>query len=98
MPPEIRRGAGPTLLVFQALGRRRGNWLTLTARSCLKMKTIFRKKSLTAAGCKTRAGSLAEAQECVGGGQRETEGRTRAFTGPVLACQWRVLVGKGSCA
>lgn len=56
MPPEIRREAGPTLLVFQPRGRRRRNWPTLTVRSCLKMKTVFRKKSLTAAGCERRSG------------------------------------------
>lgn len=38
--PQMRRGAGPTLLVFQPPGRKRGNWLMLTA----KMKTTFRKK------------------------------------------------------
>lgn len=89
MPPEIRRGARPTLFVFQPLGRRGGNWLTPTARSCLKMKTMFRKKSLTAAGCETWAGGLAEAQE---------RGAYFGITGPIPAHQWRVLVGKGSCA
>lgn len=34
--PQMRRGAGPTLLVFQPPGRRRGNWLMLTVRSCWK--------------------------------------------------------------
>lgn len=43
-PPEIRRGAGPTLLVFQPLGRRRGNWPTPTAGNCLKIKTVFQKE------------------------------------------------------
>lgn len=45
------------------------------------MKTICRKKSLTAAGCETQAGGLAETQE----------------RGSHPAYWWRVLVGKGSC-
>lgn len=68
MPPEIRRGAGPTLLVFQPRGRRRRNWPTLSVRSCLKMKTVFRKQSLPAA--KGTVGGLAEAQGGDGGKQR----------------------------
>lgn len=76
MPPEIRQGVGPTLLVFQPLGRRRGNWPMPTARICLKMKTIFRKKSLTAAGCKTHSGRPGRGTGACWEGQREAEERT----------------------
>lgn len=57
------------------------------------MKTIFRKKSLTA---KHVGGGLAEAPG--GEGRREARGAYRGVTGPVPARWCRGLVGKGSCA
>lgn len=92
MPPEMRRGAGPTQLVFQPLGRRRGNRPRPTARSSLKIKTVFRKKSLSATGCKTRAGSLAEAQEPVVGGDG---GKQRGVLRRYWSCPSMPAAGTG---
>lgn len=70
--PEIRRGAGPTLLVFKQKGE-------LLARSCLKPKTVQGEKSLPC----TRGAFPAPG---AWGGLQQGRGGHPAATAPVPGC------------
>lgn len=96
--PQIRQRAGPTLLVFRTPGKKRGNWLMLTVRSCWKMKTIFRKKFWVMGRRRGRSGSKGHTMELLvfphhmGGGHCWVRGGKSAKTGEVLVfwpCQSR---------
>lgn len=58
--PEIRRGAGPTLLVFKQKGE-------LLARSCLKLKTVQGEKSLPERSLPCTSGAFPRAAARWGG-------------------------------
>lgn len=86
--PEIRRGAGPTLLVFKQKGE-------LLARSCLKLKTVQGEKSLPEKSLPCTSGAF-PAPGAQGGLQRGRGGHPTA-TAPVPGCwgEERAKPGEG---